>query len=113
MKRFFIFAAMLAALTLNAADLQDDPPLVLPDQNTIILVPSNMFDIDRSISSCGYTYDVSAGEIHIECYGTGQQTVLFLEDNAGRMLTSQRLIRTPRRMRCFMHLLHPAHTELC
>lgn len=86
MKRFFIFAAMLAALTLRAADTQDDPPLILPDPETIILVPNDMFDIDRSIPTCEYTYDISKGIVYVSCHGTGQNTLLFLEDQTGMVL---------------------------
>ncbi len=86
MKRFFIFAAMLAALTLRAADTQDDPPVVLPSPESIILIPQDMFDIDRSLALCEYTYDIVNGAVYVTCHGTGCQTELYLLDNTGRVI---------------------------
>lgn len=86
MKRFFIFAAMLAALTLRAADTQDDPPVVLPSPESIILIPQDMFDIDRSLVLCEYTYDIVNGAVYVTCHGTGSQTELYLLDNTGRVI---------------------------
>ncbi|MBQ8809798.1 MAG: hypothetical protein IJZ69_05640 [Bacteroidales bacterium] len=86
MKRFFIFAAMLAALTLRAADTQDDPPVVLPSPESIILIPQDMFDIDRSLALCEYTCDIVNGAVYVTCHGTGSQTELYLLDNTGRVI---------------------------
>ena len=86
MKRFFIFAAMLLTMTVNAGNLQDDPPLITPSPEQIVLTPQDMFDIDRSIAICEYTYDISTGNIYVSCVGTGSHTVLYLTDQSGMVL---------------------------
>lgn len=83
MKRFFIFAAMLLTMTVNAGNLQDDPPLVLPSPESIVLTPQDMFDIDRSVAICRYTYDITTGTVYIICHGTGCNTGLYLVDQTG------------------------------
>ena len=81
MKRFFIFAAMLLTLTANAVTLDEDPPLIKPEAEQIIMVPKGMYDIERSIAICEYT--LSAESICISCYGTGSETQLYLTDSRG------------------------------
>ena len=51
MKHLFLFAALFFTLNVNADDLQDDPPIVKPEAEQIILVPQDMHDIDRSIAT--------------------------------------------------------------
>jgi hypothetical protein len=58
MKRFFIFAAMLLTLTVYAGTSDEDPPLITPAVEQIILVPQDMYDIDRTIASCRYSFSV-------------------------------------------------------
>lgn len=86
MKRFFIFAAMLLSMTVNAGNLQDDPPLITPSPEQIVLIPQDMFDIDRSIAICEYTYNILAGKVYINCIGTGNRTELYLTDQNGTLL---------------------------
>lgn len=84
MKRFFIFAAMLLTLTVYAGTSDEDPPLITPAVEQIILVPQDMYDIDRTIASCRYS--VSEDWISIFCFGTGSETNLYLVDDNGRIL---------------------------
>ena len=84
MKRFFIFAAMLMTLTAYAGTLNEDPPLIKPAAEQIVLVPKGMYDIDRSIATCGYTLLQEA--IEISCFGTGSATEFFLTDDNGCVL---------------------------
>ena len=49
MKRFFIFAALLLAHVSNATATHEDPPPVIPSTDRIVLVPQDMFDIDRTV----------------------------------------------------------------
>lgn len=86
MKRFFIFAAMLLSMTVNAGNLQDDPPLITPSPEQIVLIPQDMFDIDRSIAICEYTYSILGGKVYINCIGTGNRTELYLTDQNGTLL---------------------------
>lgn len=86
MKRFFIFATMLMAWTVSADNLPDDPPPTTPSPDTIILIPQDMFDIDRTIALCEYTYDVTAGAVYVICYGTGRNTELYLISQTGAVV---------------------------
>lgn len=83
MKHLFIFAALLLSLNINANELQDDPPIVKPEAEQIVLVPQDMHDIDRSIAYCGYTYHSDMDMISITCHGTGSPTVLTVFDMNG------------------------------
>lgn len=84
MKRFFIFAAMLLTLTANAVTLDEDPPMIKPEAEQIILVSKGMHEIERTIAFCGYT--LSADDISISCFGTGSDTQLYLTDSRGVIL---------------------------
>ena len=86
MKHLFLFAALLFTLNANADDLQDDPPIVKPEAEQIILVPQDMHDIDRSIAHCGYTYDSNSSTLSITCHGTGSPTMLKLSDMNGNIV---------------------------
>lgn len=86
MKHLFLFAALLFTLNANADDLQDDPPIVKPEAEQIILVPQDMHDIDRSIAYCGYTYDSNSSTLCITCHGTGSPTMLKLSDMNGSIV---------------------------
>ena len=86
MKHLFLFAALLFTLNANADDLQDDPPIVKPEAEQIILVPQDMHDIDRSIAYCGYTYDSNSSTLSITCHGTGSPTMLKLSDMNGNIV---------------------------
>ena len=81
MKRFFIFAALLLAHVSNATATHEDPPPVIPSTDRIVLVPQDMFDIDRSVPYCCYTYYPGTGVIHIHCEGTGKETGIYLMNN--------------------------------
>lgn len=86
MKRFFIFAAMLLTMTANAGNLSDDPPLIFPGEpEKVILVPQDLFDIDRSIAMCEYICWNSGRLVDIRCYGTGQRTTLYIVDEYGNI----------------------------
>lgn len=84
MKRFFIFAAMLLTLTANAVTIAEDPPMIKPEAEQIILVAKGMYDIERSIAICEYTLSVEG--ISISCFGTGSDTQLYLTDSRGAIL---------------------------
>ena len=84
MKRFFIFAAMLLTLTVYAGTLNEDPPLIKPAAEQIVLIPKGMYDIDRSIATCRYT--LLQETIEISCSGTGSTTELYLTDSKGCVL---------------------------
>lgn len=86
MKRFFIFAAMLMTLTVNAVTLSEDPPIIKPAAEQIVLVPQGMYDIDRSIPSCEYTLYPHSNSICISCSGTGSPTELYLTDSNGSIM---------------------------
>ena len=86
MKRFFIFATMLVALTVNAWAVNDDPPLIMPDSDIIILHPQDVHDIDRRLHACQYMYDANAGEIILVCQDTGIETEVYLLDMAGAII---------------------------
>lgn len=86
MKRFFIFATMLMALTVSAGELMDVPPPTTPSPETIILVPQDMFDIDRSLAICEYACDADKGMVHITCYSTGRNTELYLISQTGAVV---------------------------
>lgn len=86
MKHFFIFAAMLLTLNINAYNLEDDPPIVKPEAEQIILIPQDMHDIDRSIAYCGYTYYSDMNMISVTCHRTGSPTVLTLFDGQGNIV---------------------------
>ena len=86
MKHLFLFAALLFTLNANADNLQDDPPIVKPEAEQIILVPQDMHDIDRSIAYCGYTYDSNSSTLSITCHGTGSPTMLKLSDMNGNIV---------------------------
>lgn len=77
---------MLLTMTVNAGNLQDDPPIIMPSPESIILVPQDLYDIDRSIVLCEYTYDSAAGLVYVKCIGTGNHTELYLTDQYGRLL---------------------------
>lgn len=81
MKRFFIFAVMLLAQITSAMNSQDEPLPVLPSSDRIILVPQDMFDIDRTIPYCCYTYYPVSGQIEIHCEGTGNATWIYIMRN--------------------------------
>lgn len=83
MKHLFLFAALLFTMNVNANDLQDDPPIVKPEAEQIILVPQDMHDIDRSIAYCGYTYHSNTNMLSVTCHGTGSPTMLILSDMNG------------------------------
>ena len=86
MKRFFIFAAMLLTMTANAGNLSDDPPLIFPGEpEKVILVPQDLFDIDRTIVRCEYICQHSIGLVNITCYGTGRRTILYIADEHGNI----------------------------
>ena len=62
MKRFFIFAAMLLTMTAYAGTLNEDPPLIFPgDPEEVILVPQDLYDIDRSVALCEYVCYTTSG----------------------------------------------------
>jgi hypothetical protein len=84
MKRFFIFAAMLLTLSAYAGSLNEDPPLITPAVEQIVLVPKGMYDIDRSIAVCEYT--ISEGMITVSCFGIGCMTELYLIDSNGYIM---------------------------
>lgn len=84
MKRFFIFAAMLLTTTAYAGTLNEEPPLIKPSTEQIVLVPQDMYDIDRSIATCRYT--ILQDVISISCIGTGSVTELYLVDSNGYIL---------------------------
>ncbi len=84
MKRFFIFAAMLLTLTVYAGTLNEDPPLIKPAAEQIVLVPKGMYDIDRSIATCGYI--LLQETVEISCFGTGCETEIYLTDSNGCVL---------------------------
>lgn len=86
MKHLFLFAALLFTTNINANDLADDPPIVKPEAEQIILVPQDMHDIDRSIAYCGYTYDSNSSTLSITCHGTGSPTMLKLSDMNGNIV---------------------------
>ena len=86
MKRFFIFAAMLLAMTSNAVNLSDNPPIVHPKVDHIILTPRDMMDKDRSMAICEYWYDSSANCFELLCYDTGHNTELYLLDQDGQLV---------------------------
>lgn len=86
MKHLFLFAALLFTTNINANDLADDPPIVKPEAEQIILVPQDMHDIDRSIAYCGYTYDGNSNTLSITCHGTGSPTMLKLSDMNGNIV---------------------------
>lgn len=88
MKRFLIFAAMLATSMAGAVNLMDDPPLITPSPDRIVLVPQDMFDIDRTIASCEYILYKESGTVYISCHGTGRYTELYLTDQNGILLDS-------------------------
>ena len=88
MKRFFIFAAMLVTSMADAVNLMDDPPLITPSPDRIVLVPQDMFDIDRTIALCEYILYKESGTVYISCYGTGRFTELYLTDQNGILLDS-------------------------
>lgn len=81
MKRFFIFAAFLLAQVSSATASHEDPPPVIPSTDRIILVPQDMFDIDRSVSYCCYTFYPATRVIQIHCEGTGRETGIYLINN--------------------------------
>ena len=86
MKRFFIFAAMLLTMTAYAGTLNEDPPLIFPgDPEEVILVPQDLYDIDRSVALCEYVYYHNIGQISINCYGTGRRTALYIVDEYGNI----------------------------
>lgn len=87
MKRFFIFAAMLLAQIAGAMNSQDEPLPVLPSSDRIVLVPQDMFDIDRTIAYCCYTYHPVSGLIEIHCDGTGNETWICIMKN-GNLIDS-------------------------
>lgn len=86
MKHLFLFAALLFTTNINANDFADDPPIVKPEAEQIILVPQDMHDIDRSIAYCGYTYDSNSKTLSITCHGTGCPTMLKLFDMNGSIV---------------------------
>lgn len=86
MKPFFIFATLLITLAANAGNLCDDPPVVHPSVDHIVLTPRNMMDKDRSIAVCGYWYDCDADCIEFSCHDTGNETVLYLLDQNGQQV---------------------------
>ena len=86
MKHLFLFAALLFTTNINANDFADDPPIVKPEAEQIILVPQDMHDIDRSIAYCGYTYDSNSSTLSITCHGTGSPTMLKLSDMNGNIV---------------------------
>ncbi|MBO5107881.1 MAG: hypothetical protein J6B97_05545 [Bacteroidales bacterium] len=88
MKRFLIFAAMLVTSMADAVNLMDDPPLITPSPDRIVLVPQDMFDIDRTIALCEYILYKESGTVYISCYGTGRFTELYLTDQNGILLDS-------------------------
>lgn len=81
MKRFLIFVAMLLTFTANAQTDELNPPPVKPSMDRIILVPQDMFDIDRSIAYCNYTFYPDTGIVEIHCEGTGRETGLYISRN--------------------------------
>ena len=104
MKRFFIFAAMLLTMTAIAGNLNDDPPVIHPGTDHIILTPRDMMDKDRSIAMCQYHYDPSTCTIELTCLNTGRFTELYLLDHNGNELdcysldsdiTSYAVLETP------------------
>ena len=104
MKRFFIFAAMLLTIGANAGNLNDDPPVVKPGSDHIVLTPRDMMDKDRSMSFCTFTYDTSNDILEFTCCNTGNYTEILLLDRDGNEigyasidsdLTSVAVIETP------------------
>ncbi len=86
MKRFFIFAAMLLTMTVNAVNLSDNPPFIFPgDPEKLVLVPQDFYDIDRSIVLCEYVCNYNIGMVSISCYGTGRSTTLSIVDEYGNI----------------------------
>jgi hypothetical protein len=84
MKRFFIFAAMLLNMTVYAGTITEDPHKILPGEpEKIVLVPQDLYDIDRSIVLCEYICQYNYGVININCYGTGTRTVISVVDEYG------------------------------
>jgi len=84
MKRFFIFAAMLLTMTLSADILPDEPPLILPGVEDVVLRPSGMHeDIDRSGARCICDYDAIMHSLDFICIDTGNNTELYLVDSNG------------------------------
>lgn len=86
MKRFFIFAAMLLTLALKADVLPDEPPLILPGLEDVILTPTNMNDIERSSARCICEYDPSINLLEFLCYGTGRYTEITLTDGYSNIM---------------------------
>lgn len=84
MKRFFIFAAMLLTMTLNANVLSSEPPLILPGIEDVILRPTDMHDeIERSGARCICEYDPAFQSLNFICMRTGRDTEIFLTDANG------------------------------
>ena len=84
MKRFFIFAAMLMTLSSGATQLPDEPPLILPGVEDVVLTPTGMHDdIDRSITRCICQYEPAMHSLTFTCIGTGNCTEIFLADANG------------------------------
>ena len=81
MKRFFIFSAMLLAMTLKAYAEPDYPPLILPGTDDYVMTPTNMHDIDRSITRCIYTYIPENGKIDFYCEGIGNAEFHLVDQN--------------------------------
>lgn len=86
MKQLFLFAVLLFSMNINAYCLQDDPPIVKPEAEQIILVPQDMHDIDRSIAYCGYTCHKDLNILSVTCHGTGSPTTLKLFDINGSIV---------------------------
>ena len=86
MKRFFIFAAMLLTMTANAVELENDPPTIKPPADIIVLIPQDMYEIERTIALCEYTLCPQTGTICITCHGTGADTELYLLDSRGMIV---------------------------
>jgi len=84
MKRFFIFVAMLLTMTLNANVMSDQPPLILPGVEDVVLRPSGMHeDIDRSGARCICDYDPAMYSLSFICIDTGKNTELYLVNSYG------------------------------
>lgn len=86
MKQILIFAALLLTTGLSVKGINDNPPLVKPEADQIVLVPQDMHDIDRSIVYCCYTYHRDERMISITCIGTGNDTELMLTDSKGNIV---------------------------
>lgn len=84
MKRFFIFAALLLTLSSGATQLPDEPPLILPGVEDVVLTPTGMHDdIDRNMTRCICEYVPAMHSLTFTCIGTGNCTEIFLADASG------------------------------